>query len=109
MKYFCNRNSNRIIFRVPSPAEMAEEVYETMSDGGLRSAGSGGLDHPLLEDARTVSVLTLHLGRLALAQISGGEGSALLLDISSLATSLSPDQEYQQFQFRFVDEFKNIC
>ena len=88
---------------------MAEEVYETMSDGGLRSAGSGGLDHPLLEDARTVSVLTLHLGRLALAQISGGEGSALLLDISSLATSLSPDQEYQQFQFRFVDEVKNIC
>ena len=77
---------------------MAEEVYETMSDGGPRS-GSGGLEQPV-EDTRMVSVLTLHLGRLAIAQLSQSQGSALLLDISSLATSLSQDQEYQQFQFR---------
>ena len=84
--------------RVASPAEMAEEVYETMddTDGGVRS-DSRGLEQPM---DRMVSVLTLHLGRLAIAQLSQSQGSALLLDISSLATSLSQDQEYQQFQFR---------
>ena len=89
------------VTRGPSPAEMAEEVYETMSDGGLRSGSGGGLEHGVEEAVRMVSVLTLHLGRLAIAQLSQTQGSALLLDISSLATSLSQDQEYQQFQFRW--------
>ena len=66
---------------------MAEEVYEK------------GEQVECLEE-RMVSVLTLHLGRLAIAQISRHDGSSLLLDSSSLATSLAQDQDYQQFQFR---------
>merc|ERR1719229_1636988 len=69
--------------RGPSPAEMAEE-------------GPGAA-----EEARLVSVLTLHLGRLAIAQVAADRGSALLLDTSTLSTSLATDQDYQQFQFRF--------
>ena len=52
------------------------------------------------EKARLVSVLTLHLGRLAIAQVAGDRGSSLLLDTSTLSTSLATDQDYQQFQFR---------
>ena len=74
--------------RGPSPAEIAEEVVEAV----------GGLDQ--CPEERIVSVLTLHLGRLAIAQISRQDGSSLLLDSSSLATSLGQDQDYQQFQFR---------
>ena len=48
-----------------------------------------------------VTVLTLHLGRLALAQISGQKGGSILLDATSLATSIGGDQDYQQFQFRY--------
>ena len=66
---------------------MAEEVYEK---GEQVECG----------EERMVSVLTLHLGRLAIAQISRHDGSSLLLDSSSLATSLAQDQDYQQFQFR---------
>ena len=51
-------------------------------------------------EERIVSVLTLHLGRLAIAQISRHDGSSILLDTSSLMTTLSPDQDYHQFQFR---------
>ena len=75
--------------RGPSPAEVAEEVYE--KDGE-------GLEH--CPEERVVSVLTLHLGRLAIAQISKYDGSSILLDSSSLMTTLSPDQDYHQFQFR---------
>ena len=50
-----------------------------------------------------VSVLTLHLGRLAIAQVAADKGSSLLLDTSTLSTSLATDQDYQQFQFRSVE------
>ena len=86
------REITKIIFlssRGPSPAEVAEEVYEKDGDG---------LDH--CSEERLVSVLTLHLGRLAIAQISRFDGSSILLDTSSLMTTLSPDQDYNQFQFR---------
>ena len=82
--------------RGPSPAEMAEEVYEVLSEGGSRAELGPGA----AEEARLVSVLTLHLGRLAIAQVAGDKGSALLLDTSTLSTSLATDQDYQQFQFR---------
>ena len=75
--------------RGPSPAEVAEEVYEKESEG---------LEH--CPEERVVSVLTLHLGRLAIAQISRYDGSSILLDTSSLMTTLSQDQDYHQFQFR---------
>jgi len=80
------------IDRGPSPAE---EVLEGLSETG----GVGSLDP--VEESRIVTVLTLHLGRLALAQISGQKGSSILLDATSLATSIGGDQDYQQFQFRF--------
>ena len=76
--------------RGPSPAEMAEEVYEKAGEQ---------VECP---EERIVSVLTLHLGRLAIAQISRHDRSSLLLDTSSLATSLAQEQDYQQFQFRSV-------
>ena len=75
--------------RGPSPAEVAEEVYEKEGEG---------LEH--CPEERIVSVLTLHLGRLAIAQISRYDGSSILLDTSSLMTTLSHDQDYHQFQFR---------
>ena len=50
-----------------------------------------------------MSVLTLHLGRLAIAQVAADKGSSLLLDTSTLSTSLATDQDYQQFQFRSVE------
>ena len=56
-----------------------------------------------MEESRIVTVLTLHLGRLALAQISGQKGSSILLDATSLATSIGGDQDYQQFQFRYFN------
>jgi len=77
--------------RGPSPAEMAEEVLE----------GLAGASGDPAEESRLVTVMTLHLGRLALAQISGQKGSSILLDATSLATSVGGDQDYQQFQFRF--------
>ena len=70
---------------------MAEEVYEN-------EKMVGGLEQ--CPEERIISVLTLHLGRLAMAQISRHDGSSLLLDSSSLSTSLGQDQDYQQFQFR---------
>merc|ERR1719186_875845 len=81
--------------RGPSPAELAEEVLEGLSEGG----GVGSLEHA--EEGRLVTVLTLHLGRLAIAQMSGQVGSSILIDATSLATSIGGDQDYQQFQFRF--------
>ena len=81
-------------FRGPSPAELAEEVLEGLSEGG----GVGSLE--LAEEGRLVTVLTLHLGRLAIAQMSGQAGSSILIDATSLATSIGGDQDYQQFQFR---------
>lgn len=82
--------------RGPSPAEMAEEVLEGLSEAG---GGVGSLDPA--DEARMINVMTLHLGRLAIAQMSGQRGSSILLDATSLATSLGGDQDYQQFQFRF--------
>ena len=75
--------------RGPSPAEVAEEVYEKEGEGLEQCP-----------EERIVSVLTLHLGRLAIAQISRHDGSSILLDTSSLMTTLSHDQDYHQFQFR---------
>jgi len=93
--------------RGPSPAEMAEEVYETLSDGAQRSGSRAGLDSHYTDDTRMVSILTLHLGKLSLAQISGDKSSSLLLDAASLATSVSDPQDYQQFQFRFGQSCKS--
>ena len=84
------------MFRGPSPAEMAEEVLEGLSEAG---GGVGSLDPA--DEARMINVMTLHLGRLAIAQMSGQRGSSILLDATSLATSLGGDQDYQQFQFRY--------
>ena len=84
---------------------MAEEVYETLSDGAQRSGSRAGLDSHYTDDTRMVSILTLHLGKLSLAQISGDKSSSLLLDAASLATSVSDPQDYQQFQFRFDQYF----
>ena len=86
---------------------MAEEVYETLSDGAQRSGSRAGLDSHYTDDTRMVSILTLHLGKLSLAQISGDKSSSLLLDAASLATSVSDPQDYQQFQFRF-DPYSNL-
>jgi len=83
------------IDRGPSPAEMAEEVLEGLTDV------VGGVSLESAEETRLVTVLTLHLGRLAIAQMSGQKGSSILLDATSLATSIGGDQDYQQFQFRF--------
>jgi len=82
--------------RGPSPAEMAEEVLEGLSEAG---GGVGSLDPT--DESRLVTVMTLHLGRLAIAQMSGQKGSSILLDATSLATSIDGNQDYQQFQFRF--------
>jgi len=82
--------------RGPSPAEMAEEVLEGLSEAG---GGAGSLDPT--DESRLVTVMTLHLGRLAIAQMSGQKGSSILLDATSLATSIDGNQDYQQFQFRF--------
>ena len=85
--------------RGPSPAEMAEEVYENVSEVGRGRGGSrAGVE--LEAEVRLVSVLTLHLARVGLAQVSGDNGSSLMIEASSLATSLAEDQDYQQFQFR---------
>ena len=51
-------------------------------------------------EVRIVSVFTLHLARVGLAQVSGDKGSSMMIETSSLATSLAEDQDYQQFQFR---------
>ena len=80
--------------RGPSPAEMAEEVYEEKSlDGSERISSK-------IEEKRIVSVLTFHLSKLSLAQVSGEKSSALMLDVSSLSSSLADDQDYLQFQSR---------
>ena len=76
---------------------MAEEVLEGLTDA---TGGVGSLE--LAEETRLVTVLTLHLGRLAIAQMSGQKGSSILLDATSLATSIGGDQDYQQFQFRYI-------
>ena len=77
---------------------MAEEVYEHVSEGRGRGGGSrAGME--LEAEVRLVSVLTLHLARVGLAQVSGDKGSSLMIEASSLATSLAEDQDYQQFQF----------
>ena len=72
-------------------------MLEGLSDAGC-AGGSGSLGHG--EEGRLISVLTLHLGRLAIAQISGQKGGSILLDATSLATSVGGEQDYQQFQFR---------
>ena len=83
---------------------MAEEVYETTSDDGLRSSSRNGMEPP--DDmARQVTILTLQLGKVALAQISGTSSSSVLIDIANLGTSVSDSQDYQQFQFRYLSTF----
>ena len=78
---------------------MAEEVYEHVSDGRGRGGGSRqGVE--IEAEVRIVSVFTLHLARVGLAQVSGDRGSSMMIETSSLATSLAEDQDYQQFQFR---------
>ena len=88
----------RCNYRGPSPAEIAEEVYENVSDGGRGGGSRAGVE--LEAEVRIVSVLTLHLSRVGLAQVSGDKGSSMMIETSSLATSLAEDQDYQQFQFR---------
>ena len=73
------------------------EVLEGLSEAA--GGGVGSLD--TVEESRMVTVMTLHLGRLAIAQLSGQKGSSILLDATSLATSIGGDQDYQQFQFRY--------
>lgn len=69
--------------------EVAEEV---MGEGSL----------PDNEPAeRLVSVLTIHLGRLAAAQVSGGGTSSLLLTADSVGITEADVQDYAHFQFRF--------
>ena len=80
--------------RGPSPAEMAEEVYEEKSLDGTERISSK------VEEKRIVSVLTFHLSKLSLAQVSGEKSSALMLDVSSLSSSIAEDQDYLQFQSR---------
>merc|ERR1719266_1645240 len=50
---------------------------------------------------RLVSVLTIHLGRLAAAQVSGGGTSSLLLTADSVGITEADVQDYAHFQFRF--------
>jgi len=69
--------------------EVAEEV---MGEGSL----------PDNEPAeRLVSVLTIHLGRLAAAQVSGSGTSSLLLTADSVGFTEADVQDYAHFQFRF--------
>ena len=49
------------------------------------------------EEARLVSVLTLHLGRLAIAQVAADKGSSLLLDTSTLSTLWPPTRTSNSF------------
>ena len=73
--------------------EVAEEV---MGEGSL----------PDNEPAeRLVSVLTIHLGRLAAAQVSGGGTSSLLLTADSVGITEADVQDYAHFQFRFASIF----
>ena len=70
--------------------EVAEEV---MGEGSL----------PDNEPAeRLVSVLTIHLGRLAAAQVSGSGTSSLLLTADSVGFTEADVQDYAHFQFRCV-------
>ena len=66
-----------------------------------RGRGGGSRQGVELEtEVRNVFVFTLHLARVGLAQVSGDKGSSMMIETSSLATSLAEDQDYQQFQFR---------
>jgi len=69
--------------------EVAEEV---MGEGSLA-------DNEPAE--RLVSVLTIHLGRLAAAQVSGAGTSSLLLTADSVGITEADVQDYAHFQFRF--------
>ena len=73
---------------------MAEEVYEEKSLDGTERISSK------VEEKRIVSVLTFHLSKLSLAQVSGEKSSAMMLDVSSLSSSIAEDQDYLQFQSR---------
>ena len=68
--------------------EVAEEV---MGEGSLA-------DNEPAE--RLVSVLTIHLGRLAAAQVSGAGTSSLLLTADSVGITEADVQDYAHFQFR---------
>jgi len=70
--------------------EVAEEV---MGEGGSLT------DNEPAE--RLVSVLTIHLGRLAAAQVSGAGTSSLLLTADSVGITEAEVQDYAHFQFRF--------
>ena len=52
---------------------------------------------------RLVSVLTIHLGRLAAAQVSGAGTSSLLLTADSVGITEADVQDYAHFQFRCED------
>jgi len=69
--------------------EVAEEV---MGEGSLN-------DNEPAE--RLVSVLTIHLGRLAAAQVAGAGTSSLLLTADSVGITEADVQDYAHFQFRF--------
>ena len=51
---------------------------------------------------RLVSVLTIHLGRLAAAQVAGAGTSSLLLTADSVGITEADVQDYAHFQFRCV-------
>ena len=81
--------------------EVAEEV---MGDGSLA-------DNEPTE--RLVSVLTIHLGRLAAAQVSGAGTSSLLLTADSVGITEADVQDYAHFQFRcagasFLEHFLKL-
>ena len=76
--------------------EVAEEV---MGEGSLA-------DNEPAE--RLVSVLTIHLGRLAAAQVSGAGKSSLLLTADSVGITEADVQDYAHFQFRCDDFFLQI-
>ena len=75
---------------------MAEEVCEEKSLDGSERINSK------VEEKRIISVLTFHLSKLSLAQVSVEKSSALMLDVSSLSSSLAEDQEYLHFQSRYL-------
>ena len=75
--------------------EVAEEV---MGEGSFN-------DNEPAE--RLVSVLTIHLGRLAAAQVSGAGTSSLMLTADSVGITEADVQDYAHFQFRCEDLFNN--
>ena len=78
--------------RGPSPAE------EVLEAGQLDTASLE--QEEAVHQERRVSVLSLRLGSLALAQIAGPAESSLLVEAGTLDTNLAVQQEYSQFQFR---------